>query len=89
VRSGTQQIHCQAGREGTAILPPAEKSDKFKWTAEAQAAFADLKRTLSTSPVLVAPHEKEQLLLYIAATTQMVSTALVVEYAEEGKIHRV
>jgi hypothetical protein len=57
--------------------------------AEAKAAFADLKRVMSTSPVLVAPEEKEQLLVYIAATTQVVSTAIVVERAEEGKIHGV
>jgi hypothetical protein len=31
------------------------KTDNFKWTKEAQAAFNDLKRRLSTSPVLVIP----------------------------------
>jgi hypothetical protein len=44
---------------------------------------------LSTLPVVVAPHEKEWLLLYIAATTQVVSTTLVIERVEEGKIHGV
>jgi hypothetical protein len=39
--------------------------------------------------VLVAPNEKDQILLYIAATTQVASTVLVVEHAEEGKIHGV
>ena len=66
-----------------------KKSDKFEWTAEAQAAFAELKRMLSTSPVLVAPNEKEPLYLYIAATIQVVSTALVVEREETGKVQRV
>jgi hypothetical protein len=42
---------------------------------------------LSTPPVLVAPKEKEPLLLYIAATDQVVSTVLVVERSEEGKAH--
>jgi len=32
-----------------------KKADKFEWTPEAQAAFEDLKRTLATPPVLVAP----------------------------------
>jgi hypothetical protein len=40
-------------------------------------------------PVLVTPHEKEPMLLYIAATNQVVSSALVVERAEEGKTHGV
>jgi hypothetical protein len=44
---------------------------------------------LSTPPVLVASNEKEPLLLYIAATHQVVSTVLVVECSEEGKAHGV
>jgi hypothetical protein len=45
---------------------------------------------LSTPPVLVAPKEKEPLLLYITATHQVVSsTILVVERIEEGKAHGV
>jgi hypothetical protein len=40
-------------------------------------------------PVLVAPNEKEPLLLYIAATHQVGSTVLVVERSEEGKAHGV
>jgi ribonuclease HI len=46
-------------------------------------------KVLSTPPVLVAPKEKEPLLLYIAATHQVVSMVLVVERSEEGKAHRV
>jgi hypothetical protein len=41
------------------------------------------------SLVLVTPQEKEPMLLYIAATNQVVSSALVVERAEDGKKHRV
>jgi hypothetical protein len=48
--------------------------NKFEWTEEANAAFAQLKKVLSTPPVLVAPKEREPLLLYIAATHQVVST---------------
>src|SRR5664279_1464798 len=62
-----------------------KKSEKFEWTPEAQASFADLKRVLSTKPVLVAPHEKEPLYLYLAATNLVVSTVLVVQRVEEGK----
>jgi hypothetical protein len=46
-------------------------------------------KVLFTPPVLVAPKEREPLLLYIAATHQVVSTVLVVEQSEEGKAHRV
>ncbi|KAK1626612.1 hypothetical protein QYE76_000927 [Lolium multiflorum] len=66
-----------------------KQGEKFEWNEEADRAFEDLKRTMSTPPILVAPKEKEPLLLYIAATPQVVSTALVVEREEEGKLHGV
>ena len=59
-----------------------KKSDNFEWTEEADAAFAELKTLLSTQPVLAAPISKEPLLLYIAATGQVVSTVLTVEREE-------
>jgi hypothetical protein len=46
-----------------------------------------LKKVLFTPPVLVAPNEKEPLLLYIAAKHQVVSTVLVVQRSKEGKAH--
>jgi hypothetical protein len=63
--------------------------DKFEWIEEADVAFTQLKKVLSTPPVLVAPNEKKPLLLYIAATHQVVSRVLVVERSEEGKAHGV
>jgi dsDNA-binding SOS-regulon protein len=66
-----------------------KSDDKFEWTEEADTAFAQLKKVLSTLPVLVATNEKESLLLYIAATHQVVSTILVVERSKEGKAHGV
>ena len=43
-----------------------------------------VKLLLTKPPVLVPPSDGESLLLYIAATTQVVSAALVVEWEEEG-----
>jgi dsDNA-binding SOS-regulon protein len=65
------------------------KSDKFEWNDEADKAFEDLKKVLASPPMLVAPNEREPLLLYIAATHQVASTILVVERSEEGKVHGV
>ena len=42
-----------------------------------------LKLLLTKAPILVPPNDGEALLLYISATTQVVSTALVVEQKEE------
>jgi hypothetical protein len=66
-----------------------KSDDKFEWTEEADTTFAQLKKVLFTPPVLVAPKEKEPLLLYIGATHQVVSTVLVVKRSEEGKAHEV
>ena len=43
-----------------------------------------VKQLLTKAPILVPPTKGEPLLLYIAATTQVVSGALVVEREEEG-----
>jgi hypothetical protein len=61
-----------------------KSDDKFEWKEEAGTAFAQLEK-----PVLVAPKEKEPLLLYIVATHQVVSTVLLVERSKEGKAHGV
>jgi hypothetical protein len=66
-----------------------KSDDKFEWTEEADTAFAQLKKVLSTPPVLVTPKEKEPLLLYNTATHQVGSTVLVVKRSKEGKAHRV
>ena len=66
-----------------------KKSSDFKWTEEAQVAFEELTKQLSTRPVLAALKEKEPLLLYIAATRQVVSIAIVVEREEEGKAQKI
>ena len=66
-----------------------KKTDDFVWSDAANAAFEDLKRQLAEPPVLVAPVDKEPLLLYVATNTRAVSVAVVVERKEEGKEHPV
>ena len=61
-----------------------KKADKFEWTDEAEAAFLELKKMLTSPPILVAPKENEPLYLYISATNRVVSTVLVVDRMEEG-----
>jgi hypothetical protein len=52
---------------------------KFEWTPEADKAFAELKRYLTSPPIMVAPMFREPLLLYIAATPRTTSVVLVAE----------
>ena len=65
-----------------------KKSDKFEWTEEADAAFAELKALLSTQSVLAALHSKEPLLLYIASIDQVVSTVLTVKGKRKARLTR-
>jgi hypothetical protein len=64
-----------------------KKSEEFEWTSEAQAPFENLKNFLSTSLVLATPQDREQMLLYIATTYQVIITVLIVEREEAGKVH--
>ena len=48
-----------------------------------------VKLLLTKAPILVPPTDRESLLLYIAATMQVVSVALVVEWEEEVHTLRV
>jgi hypothetical protein len=61
-----------------------KKQDKFQWAQEAQEAFEDLKKHLTTPPTLVALEPHENLQLYILATSNMVSTAIIVEQGESN-----
>jgi hypothetical protein len=60
-----------------------KKAGPMKWTPEADAALGDLKAYLSSVPTLVAPRPQEPLLLYLAATNQVVSSPLVAQQEVE------
>jgi hypothetical protein len=62
---------------------------KFLWTQEEDQALPQLKDFLSKPPVSTAPRKKEQLLHYLAVTTHVVSTAIVVEQQEDGHAYPV
>jgi hypothetical protein len=66
-----------------------KKAHKFVWDDEAQKAFEVLKESLTTPPIMTPPVPGETLLLYISATTNVVSTVLVAEREEEGQAYPV
>jgi hypothetical protein len=61
------------------------RSSNHTWSSEADQALEELKFFLMTPLVLVPPAPKETLLLYISASTQVVSAVLVAERPEEGQ----
>jgi hypothetical protein len=72
------------GEKGLPFFKLLKKFDRFKWTDEADQALEELKTFLMTPPVMVPSAPKETLLLYISASTQVVSAVLVAERPKEG-----
>nr|GEZ75776.1 reverse transcriptase domain-containing protein [Tanacetum cinerariifolium] len=52
-----------------------KKSD-FRWTAEAEQAFQQLKQHLSDLPLLAAPKPQEELIMYLSATHGAISAVM-------------
>jgi hypothetical protein len=72
------------GEKALPLYHLLKKSEHFSWTLKAEEALTKLKAMLSNSLIVVPPAIGEPLLLYVAATTQVVSAVLVVKRAEEG-----
>jgi hypothetical protein len=77
------------GERGLPFLKLLKHQEKFVWTLEADQALAQLKDILSKPPVLTAPRKGKKMLLYLAATTHVVSTAIIVERQEDGHAYPV
>jgi hypothetical protein len=72
----------QLSVRGLPIFELLKKQDKFQWTQEAEEAFEDMKKYLTTPPTLVGLKLHEDLQLYISATSNVVSTTIVIERGE-------
>jgi hypothetical protein len=77
------------GERSLPLYKLMKKSDHFTWNPEAQEALNSLKNILRSPPILTAPTTEEPMMLYISATTQVVSAALVVEREEPGRSQKV
>jgi hypothetical protein len=72
------------GEKGLPLYRLLKKHERFSWTVEAQEALDKLNATLAHTPILTPPQDGEPLYLYVAETTEVVSTVSVVERTEEG-----
>jgi hypothetical protein len=72
------------GERGLPLYRLLRKIERFSWTPEAEEALGNLKALLTSAPILVPPAAGEALLIYVSATTQVVSATIVVERREEG-----
>jgi len=87
--SALSRFISRLGEKGLPFFKLLKASEKLSWIEEADAAFTQLKTFLTSSPILTAPQPNEDLLLYIAATDRVVSTAIVVEQDEPGHVYKV
>nr|GEU30298.1 hypothetical protein [Tanacetum cinerariifolium] len=60
-------------------LKTCTKKNDFQWTAEAEAAFKQMKQLIAELPTLTAPVEKEKLIVYLAVAQEAVSAVLMTE----------
>ncbi|GKC22882.1 reverse transcriptase domain-containing protein [Tanacetum coccineum] len=59
------------------------KKNDFQWTAEAEMAFKQMKKLIAELPMLTALKEKEELIIYLAATKEAISALLMTK--RDGK----
>ncbi|GKA35599.1 reverse transcriptase domain-containing protein [Tanacetum coccineum] len=57
--------------DGLRICP--DKKSDFQWTTEAEMAFKQMKQLIAELPMLVAPMEREELIMYLAAAKEAIS----------------
>jgi hypothetical protein len=82
--TASNRFMSRLGEWGLPFFKLFKHQEKFVWTPEADQVLAQLKDFLSKPPVLTAPRKQEQLLLYLAVTTHVVITAIIVERQEDG-----
>jgi len=77
------------GEKGLPVFKLLKAFEHFSWSDEANIAFELLKLFLTKPPIMTAPRPDETLLIYIAATSHVVSTAIVVEHEEARHAYKV
>ena len=80
-----QPFHQSAGREGSSPVPTHEENHSLRVERQDGRGLSLVEEDADYSACLVAPTAKEPMLVYIAATSRVVSTVIVVEHKEEGK----
>jgi len=78
------------GKKGLPLFRLLKAQEKFIWSKDADKAFIEFKRFLTTPSIMTAPPQKDEtLLIYITTTNRVVSTAIVVEREEARHAYKV
>jgi hypothetical protein len=76
------------GEKGLPLYRLLRKSERFSWTPETEEALTKLKVLLTNPPILVPPSKGEALLLYVAATTQVVGRGACLAHPTTYLLHQ-
>ncbi|GJZ78015.1 reverse transcriptase domain-containing protein [Tanacetum coccineum] len=60
-------------------LKKCTKKSDFQWTTEAETAFQQMKKLIAELPMMAAPQEKEELIIYLTAAKEAISAVLMTE----------
>ncbi|GJU88527.1 reverse transcriptase domain-containing protein [Tanacetum coccineum] len=81
-----QEVSIQIRRKVTTLHQNSKKCTKksdFQWTTKAETAFQQMKKSIAELPMMAAPQEKEELIIYLAAAKEAISAVLMTE--RDGK----
>ena len=76
---GFKPLYLPNRSKGTSLYRLLRCTEHFEWTDAATAGLEEIKAILATNPILAVPSVGEPMLLYTAATHQVVSAVLIVE----------
>ncbi|XP_066321440.1 uncharacterized protein [Miscanthus floridulus] len=63
--------------------------ERFSWSEEADMAFEQLKLFLTKPPIMMVPQLDKTLLIYIATTSRVVTTTIIIKRKEVGHAYKV
>ncbi|XP_073022575.1 uncharacterized protein [Primulina eburnea] len=75
----------RAADKGLPFFRILRQGKGFKWSEECQQAFEELKKYLTTPPLLTKPQSWDTLLLYLATSSDAISAVLVVNVGREHR----
>nr|GEY68736.1 reverse transcriptase domain-containing protein [Tanacetum cinerariifolium] len=64
-------------------LKKCTKKSDFQWTAKAEVSFKEIKQLIAELPMLTAPREKKDLIMYLEAAKEAITAVLMIE--RDGK----
>jgi hypothetical protein len=86
---GLEQIYLEAWRTGATLLQTTQAPREVRVDPGGRSSFRSAQGLPVQATILTDPRKKEQLLIYLAVTTHVVSTSIIDERQEDGHAYPV